>query len=145
MDPVATTAELATRCWARMARNLETLRRRGAGPLTLSDKLLLGHLDDPEAALRAAARGLAPGGTLHVVDFGDMADLPGWLRRALTAWLARFHVRYRPETDKTLAALAAGDGVLANVQLFGGYATLSRLARHQPIDPAGLPLRAGRG
>ena len=33
----------------------------------------LSMVDDPEAAVRAAARHLAPGGTLHVVDFGDMA------------------------------------------------------------------------
>jgi aconitate hydratase len=57
MDPIATTPDLATRCWARMARNLETLRRRGAGPLTLSDKLLLGHLDDPDAPLPAPGAG----------------------------------------------------------------------------------------
>ena len=57
MDPIATTAELAARCWARMARNLETLRRRSARPLTLSDKLLLGHVDDPEAALPAPGAG----------------------------------------------------------------------------------------
>lgn len=57
MDDDATTADLATRCWARMARNLETLRRRSPQPLTLSDKLLLGHLDDPEAALPAPGAG----------------------------------------------------------------------------------------
>jgi len=57
MDPSATTADLATRCWARMARNLEALRRRSADPLTLSDKLLLGHLDDPEARIPAPGAG----------------------------------------------------------------------------------------
>jgi aconitate hydratase len=57
MDPIATTADLASRCWARMAHNLETLRRRGVPALTLSDKLLFGHLEDPEAALPAPAVG----------------------------------------------------------------------------------------
>ena len=57
MDPSAATADLASRCWARMARNLEALRRRSPHPLALSDKLLLGHLDDPEAALPAPGAG----------------------------------------------------------------------------------------
>ena len=39
-------------------------------------------VDEPEAAVRAAVRHLAPGGTLHIVDFGDMAGLPGWFRGA---------------------------------------------------------------
>ncbi len=57
MDAFASTADLATRCWALMARNLEALRRKSARPLTLSDKLLLGHLDDPAAALPAPGAG----------------------------------------------------------------------------------------
>ena len=34
--------------YATMARNLEIVRRQLNRPLTLADKLLLGHLDDPE-------------------------------------------------------------------------------------------------
>ena len=58
----------------------------------------------PRPPLRAAVRHLAPGGTLHVVDFGDMAGLPGWFRRAMAAWLAKFHVRHRPRGGGHAAA-----------------------------------------
>ena len=34
--------------YATMARNLAVVRRRLNRPLTLADKVLLGHLDDPE-------------------------------------------------------------------------------------------------
>jgi S-adenosylmethionine-diacylgycerolhomoserine-N-methlytransferase len=63
-------------------------------------------VDDPERAVRAAFRCLAPVGTLHVVDFGDMAGLPSWFRWAMTAWLDRFGVHHRPEVDATLRGLA---------------------------------------
>jgi S-adenosylmethionine-diacylgycerolhomoserine-N-methlytransferase len=45
----------------------------------------LSMVDDREAALRVAADALAPGGSLHVVDFGDLAGLPKWFRRVMTA------------------------------------------------------------
>ena len=31
---------------------------------------------------------VAPGGELHVVDFGQQAGLPAWFRGGLSAWLA---------------------------------------------------------
>jgi S-adenosylmethionine-diacylgycerolhomoserine-N-methlytransferase len=88
----------------------------------------LSMVDDPEAALRAAARQLAPGGTLHVVDFGDMAGLPAWIRQAMAAWLARFHVRHRPEVEATLLQLAVErSGRVESVGIFWRYAQLQRL------------------
>ena len=36
---------------------------------------------------------LAPGGSLHIVDFGDQAGLPAWFRELLAKWLELFHVR----------------------------------------------------
>lgn len=88
----------------------------------------LSMVDDPEAALRAAAQHLAPGGTLHVVDFGDMAGLPGWFRRALVAWLAEFHVRHRPEVGAALCRLAnEREGRFESVEIFRRYALLQRL------------------
>ena len=47
MDPTESTPLLAARVYERMARSLELARRSRPGPLTLADKLLLGHLDDP--------------------------------------------------------------------------------------------------
>ena len=109
--------------------------RGGFDHVTIS--YCLSMVDDPEAALRAAARHLAPGGTLHVVDFGDMARLPGWLRRAMTAWLAEFHVRHRPEVETTLRRLAAErEGRFERVQIFGSYALLQRV-KVSPANASG--------
>lgn len=49
------TAKAAAAIYETMARNLETVRRRARGPLTLADKVLLGHLAD------AARQELEPG------------------------------------------------------------------------------------
>ena len=42
------TPEFVTKVYETMRRNLEVVRRRVGGPMTLADKLLLSHLDDPE-------------------------------------------------------------------------------------------------
>jgi aconitate hydratase len=48
MIEIETTPDGAARLYETMARNLTAIRRRAARPLTLADKVLLGHLDDPE-------------------------------------------------------------------------------------------------
>jgi len=48
MVTVESTPEMAAKVYETMARNLEVVRRRLNRPLTLADKVLLGHLDDPE-------------------------------------------------------------------------------------------------
>jgi aconitate hydratase len=48
MVAIESTPAMAARIYATMARNLEIVRRRLGKPLTLADKILLGHLDDPE-------------------------------------------------------------------------------------------------
>ncbi len=48
MVAIESTPEMATAVYATMARNLAVVRRRLQRPLTLADKILLGHLDDPE-------------------------------------------------------------------------------------------------
>ncbi len=48
MASIESTPEMAAAVYATMARNLAVVRRRLGKPLTLSDKILLGHLDDPE-------------------------------------------------------------------------------------------------
>jgi aconitate hydratase len=47
MVGVETTPQMAAGIYARMAANLAAVRGRLGRPLTLADKLLLGHLDDP--------------------------------------------------------------------------------------------------
>lgn len=49
---------------------------------------------------------LAPGGSLHIVDFGDQGGLPEWFRIALNRWLAAFDVTPRLELRRVLADLA---------------------------------------
>ena len=48
MVVIESTQAMVAQTYARMARNLEIVRRRLQKPLTLADKILLGHLDDPE-------------------------------------------------------------------------------------------------
>ncbi|MFT4162428.1 class I SAM-dependent methyltransferase [Shinella sp.] len=49
---------------------------------------------------------LAPGGELHVADFGDMAGLPRWFGRAMTRWLDWHHVT--PRADLFTSAAQQG-------------------------------------
>jgi len=48
MVAIESTPEMAAAVYATIARNLAVVRRRLGRPLTLADKILLGHLDDPE-------------------------------------------------------------------------------------------------
>jgi aconitate hydratase len=48
MATIESTAEMAAKVYETMERNLAIVRRRLGRPLTLADKVLLGHLDDPE-------------------------------------------------------------------------------------------------
>ncbi len=57
----------------------------------------------------AIAQGLAavtPGGSLHIVDFGQQAGLPGLFKSGLHAWLAKFSVEPRLDLEDELKALA---------------------------------------
>jgi len=45
---IESTPEMAAKVYQTMERNLAVVRRRLGRPLTLADKVLLGHLDDPE-------------------------------------------------------------------------------------------------
>lgn len=61
-----------------------------------------------EAAITEAVRHLCPGGTLHIVDFGDQSRMPAWFNRGLRNWLGKFHVAPR---DNLQAVLEDLDGV----------------------------------
>lgn len=81
-------------------------------------------------AVEHAATLVAPGGTLSVVDFGDMGGLWTPFRAGLRSWLTRFHVT--PRTD--LADVAAGIAHRRKLKLKTrrgpfGYYTLVRLVR----------------
>lgn len=75
------------------------------------------------AALDHALGLVAPGGSLHIVDFGRQERLPRFFRRGLRSWLARFHVAPRDELEDALNELAAARGAdVLYESLFGGYA-----------------------
>lgn len=67
----------------------------------------LSMIPDWQGALKHAAGQLAPGGALHVVDFGDLGGLPRPFQRALRAWLAKFHVAPRADLPAIAAEVAA--------------------------------------
>lgn len=73
-------------------------------------------------ALAQALRVVAPGGALHLVDFGDQAHLPGPFRAVLNRWLALFHVTPRTDLDAVVSDLCAEAGALGGTtRLYGGY------------------------
>jgi S-adenosylmethionine-diacylgycerolhomoserine-N-methlytransferase len=73
---------------------------------------------------------VAPGGSLHIVDFGDFAAFPTWLRRVQLGWLRRFSVTPIPDLEGALAEIAARRGLRAEVaRLYGGYAIEAALRR----------------
>ena len=80
-------------------------------------------IPDWKAAIAGALDALAPGGSLHVVDFGRQERLPGWFRSLLRAWLARFHVAPRDSLREVLESECRKRGAsLSFKSLFGGYA-----------------------
>ena len=48
MTSLESTPEFVANVYKTMEKNLAVVRRRLGRPLTLADKILLGHLDDPE-------------------------------------------------------------------------------------------------
>lgn len=76
-----------------------------------------------ELALDEAARALLPGGSIHIVDFGQQERLPSLFRRALFAWLARFDVAPRGDMLPVLEDVAARHRLtLTFTPLYRGYA-----------------------
>lgn len=83
----------------------------------------LSMIPDWEAALAQALSVVEPGGSLHIVDFGQQEALPGWFRSGLRGWLAKFHVTPRQDLFDAVARIAASQGAVAQVQaLYRGYA-----------------------
>ena len=83
----------------------------------------LSMIPDWEKAIDAALAALAPGGSLHIVDFGQQEGLPAWFSRFLKAWLARFHVTPRADLKEALEARgSAVNGRLEFEKVGRGYA-----------------------
>jgi len=66
---------------------------------------------------------LAPGGEIHIVDFGDLSGLPKFFRKFLFWWLKIFHVYHKPEILEYLKHLDSEEkGQLGFEPLYRAYA-----------------------
>ena len=86
----------------------------------------LSMIPDWQSTVAIAAQCLTPGGSLHLIDFGQLERLPRPFRRLLHAWLARFHVTPRAELFAVCEALADKHGL--HVQLDSLYRDYARSA-----------------
>ena len=85
-----------------------------------------------QGVLEAAAALLAPGGELHIVDFGGQERLPRWFSNVLRRWLALFHVTPRDTLEQALTALAQAQGMqLAFERPYFGYCQIAVLRRRK--------------
>ena len=89
------------------------------------------------AVVSNAVARLAPGGELHVVDFGDLAGLPAWSKSALYTWLRWYHVTPRPDLLAFCAEVARSHGAASRQRrLHGGFAWISVIAAPHHDQPA---------
>jgi S-adenosylmethionine-diacylgycerolhomoserine-N-methlytransferase len=73
-----------------------------------------------------------PGGSLHIVDFGGQAELPGWFRSGLRSWLAKFSVTPRENLEQVLSdAVKARGAKLEFRSLYRDYAWMGVVRRPQ--------------
>lgn len=87
-------------------------------------------IPDWQKAVAQAIDLLAPGGSLHIVDFGDLAGLPRPIRLLLERWLARFHVSPRHALADYAAQLAWSRGYRSCDQRGPlGYFTIVKVIR----------------
>ena len=101
--------------------------------VTKFDRVILSYtlsmIPDWEKALRHASTLLAPGGRLHIADFGDQAGLPGWFKQLLFGWLRMFSVTPRLALGKQLPVVANANGYAVRFRnLYRGYVALAELS-----------------
>jgi S-adenosylmethionine-diacylgycerolhomoserine-N-methlytransferase len=83
-----------------------------------------------QAAVREGIDVLAPGGELHVVDFGQQEGWPRWFERLMAAWLAKFSVYPRADLEAELARAAEAAGATLEFEkLYRDYARYAKIAR----------------
>ncbi|MFM1815850.1 MAG: hypothetical protein RLZ98_2545 [Pseudomonadota bacterium] len=81
-------------------------------------------------ALPAAMKAVAAGGSLHIVDFGQLEGWPKFVRAGLYAWLRQFTVHPRAELEVVLGELARTEAAkLKFEKLYRGYAEYAILTR----------------
>lgn len=83
-----------------------------------------------ESAIDLGCALLAPGGEIHMVDFGRQERLPRWFGPAFRVYLAQFHVTPRAELFEACEDLAARHALACETrQLFRDYARSAVLRR----------------
>ena len=131
----------AARCIARAGRERQVRLARGDAtdfdPQALFgtasyDRIFISYalsmIPDWRAALDQAAANVSPGGSLHIVDFGDQARLPAAFKTMLRGWLRQFHVSPCDDLADELQAVAAQYGARLRIDpLYRGYAVLAAL------------------
>jgi S-adenosylmethionine-diacylgycerolhomoserine-N-methlytransferase len=91
----------------------------------------LSMIPEWKAVLQHAITLLGPQGALHVVDFSDQAELPGWFRETLFAWLNCFSVEPRLDLCEQLRNMTRPSGHSCRFRkLYKGYAVLGELRIH---------------
>lgn len=91
------------------------------------DRILISYalsmIPDWEQAVACALNALNPGGSLHIVDFGQQERLPPRFQRSLHRWLKRFHVSPRANMREVLMRQAEiANAKLVFKPLYRGYA-----------------------
>lgn len=90
----------------------------------------LSMIPDWKGTIAHGAEVLAPGGQLHIVDFGQQERLPRAFKALLHAWLAKFDVEPRAELESVVRSVAAARQLTpAFAPLYRGYACSARLTR----------------
>jgi S-adenosylmethionine-diacylgycerolhomoserine-N-methlytransferase len=83
-----------------------------------------------QEAIELGAKALAPGGSLHIVDFGQYERLPGFAKRLHFKSLNDFHVFPRRELPAVLKRIAEEQGLsLEFTPLYRGYSWSATLTR----------------
>mgnify|MGYP001235089065 CR=1 FL=1 len=90
----------------------------------------LSMIPDWPQVIAQAFEHVAPGGEIHIVDFGDFAGLPAIARAGLRAWLARFDVTPRLTLEAELHLLNSSRGWQVEVaRPYRGYSQYAVIKR----------------
>lgn len=91
-----------------------------------------------QAVVEQAAAILAPGGALHIVDFGDLDGLPSVSRALLYRWLTWFHVTPRADLFEHSGQVAERLGMRSRrIRLYNGFAWISVIENGEAVGPSG--------
>lgn len=83
-----------------------------------------------QLVMHEAVSHLTSNGSLHVVDFGDLADLPPIARKALYKWLDWYHVTPRNDLFDVAESIALKNGAAVQKQrLYRGFSWITTIRR----------------